>query len=124
MNIVRRHRFNSKVTALELGYGIIGRPLMNVICYLVGETLIDSAQTRMAAAMKSFIIDHRVKRLLLTHHHEDHSGNALALGRFHQIEVLGHHITAEKMAANRNTNRKRKAKCRRSIASVARRKRS
>lgn len=97
MNIVCRHRFNSKVTALELGYGIIGRPLMNVICYLVGETLIDSAQTRMAAAMKSFIIDHRVKRLLLTHHHEDHSGNAAMIAENCAAEVMGHPITVEKM---------------------------
>lgn len=97
MNIVRTHRFNSKVTALELGYGIIGRPLMNVICYLVGETLIDSGQTRMAAAMESFVRDRRIRRLLLTHHHEDHSGNAAMIAESCDAEIMGHPITVEKM---------------------------
>jgi hypothetical protein len=34
MNIVKLHRFNAHVSALEMGYGIVGRPLMNVHCYL------------------------------------------------------------------------------------------
>ena len=97
MKIVRTHRFNSNVTALELGYGIVGRPLMNVICYLVGDTLIDSGQTRMAAAMESFARDRRIRRLLLTHHHEDHSGNAAMIGENCDAESMGHPLTVEKM---------------------------
>jgi len=37
MKTVKKHPFNSQITALELGYGIIGRPLMNVYCYLTGK---------------------------------------------------------------------------------------
>lgn len=37
VKIVKTHRFNARVTALELGYGIIGRPIMNVLCYLESQ---------------------------------------------------------------------------------------
>ncbi len=55
MKIVKKHPFNSQITALEMGYGIIGRPLMNVYCYLIGDTLIDCGQAKMAGEMKSFV---------------------------------------------------------------------
>jgi endoribonuclease LACTB2 len=97
MNIVNLHRFNDHVTALEMGYGIVGRPLMNVHCYLIGNTLIDCGQSRMADEMKTFIRGHRINRLLLTHHHEDHSGNAALIATACGAEVMGHPITAYKM---------------------------
>jgi glyoxylase-like metal-dependent hydrolase (beta-lactamase superfamily II) len=97
MKIVKKRRFNSQVTALELGYGIIGRPLMSVYCYLIGDTLIDCGQAKMAGAMKSFVSTHRIKQLLLTHHHEDHSGNAAMIANECGAAVLGHPITAHKM---------------------------
>ncbi|MEE4112604.1 MAG: MBL fold metallo-hydrolase [Desulfobacteraceae bacterium] len=97
MKIVNQQRFNAQVTALELGYGIIGRPLMNVYCYRIGDTLIDCGQTRMADAMESFVLDHRIERLLLTHHHEDHSGNAAMIAKSCGALVMGHPLTAHKM---------------------------
>jgi glyoxylase-like metal-dependent hydrolase (beta-lactamase superfamily II) len=97
MKIVKKHRFNAQVTALELGYGIIGRPLMNVYCYLIGDTLIDCGQARMADEMKSFVSTHRINQLLLTHHHEDHSGNAAMIAKVCSAEVMGHPVTVHKM---------------------------
>lgn len=97
MNIVKLHRFNDRVTALEMGYGPIGRPFMTVHCYLVGDTLIDCAQTRMAGAMETFLSARPIRRLLLTHHHEDHSGNAAMIARTFGAEVMGHPVTAYKM---------------------------
>ena len=97
MKIINEQRFNSQVTALELGYGIIGRPLMNVYCYLIGDTLIDCGQAKMAGEMQSFILAHRVEQLLLTHHHEDHSGNAAMIAKSCGALVMGHPLTAQKM---------------------------
>lgn len=97
MNIVKLHRFNAQVTALEMGYGIVGRPLMNVHCYQIGDTLIDCGQSRMAEEMKTFIQAHRIHRLLLTHHHEDHSGNAAMIATACNAAVMGHPDTAYKM---------------------------
>ena len=97
MKIVNKKRVNSQVTALELGYGIIGRPLMNVYCYLIGDTLIDSGQAKMAGEMKSFVLANRIEQLLLTHHHEDHSGNAAMIAMACGAVVMGHPLTAHKM---------------------------
>jgi glyoxylase-like metal-dependent hydrolase (beta-lactamase superfamily II) len=97
MNVVKLHRFNAHVTGLEMGYGMVGPPIMNVLCYLVGDTLIDCGQTRMAEAMKTFIHGHRIRRLLLTHHHEDHSGNAAMIAMASDVTIMGHPITAFKM---------------------------
>ncbi len=97
MKIVKKQRINARVTALELGYGIIGRPLMNVYCYLIGDTLIDCGQTKLAGEMRSFVSAHRIKQLLLTHHHEDHSGNAAMIANQCGAVVMGHPITAYKM---------------------------
>lgn len=97
MNIVNLHRFNDHVTALEMGYGMVGRPLMNVHCYLIGDTLIDCGQNKMADEMKAFLLGHRIKRLLLTHYHEDHSGNAALVAKVCGAVVMGHPITAYKM---------------------------
>ena len=97
MKVVNKHRINSQVTALELGYGIIGRPMMNVYCYLIGDTLIDCGQARMAGEMKSFILANRIRQLLLTHHHEDHSGNAAMVAQTCGAVVMGHPLTVHKM---------------------------
>ncbi len=97
MKTVRLHRYRPGVNALELGYGPIGRPLMTVHCYLVGDTLIDCGQSRMAAQIRSFVADNAVHRLLLTHHHEDHSGNAAMLVQSENLTAWGHPITVHKM---------------------------
>ena len=97
MRTVKLHRYRSGVHALELGYGLIGRPLMTVHCYLVGETLIDCGQSRMVGQMKEFIRTNPVKQLLLTHHHEDHSGNAAMIARSCNAEIWGHPLTVQKM---------------------------
>ena len=55
------------------------------------------SKTRMAAAMESFVRDRRIRRLLLTHHHEDHSGNAAMIAESCDAEIMGHPITVEKM---------------------------
>jgi glyoxylase-like metal-dependent hydrolase (beta-lactamase superfamily II) len=97
MNIVKQHLFTGRVTAMELGYGIVGPPIMTVHFYHVGETLIDCGQTHMAAAVKAYVSDRRIRRVLLTHHHEDHSGNAAMIEAISGATVMGHAMTAYKM---------------------------
>jgi glyoxylase-like metal-dependent hydrolase (beta-lactamase superfamily II) len=97
MKTATLHHYHPEVKALEMGYGFIGRPLMTVHCYLVGDTLIDCGQSRAASEMRSFVSANPVKRLLLTHHHEDHSGNAAMIAQTCGTAVLGHRIAARKM---------------------------
>jgi len=74
---------------------------MSVYIYVLDGVIIDTGQSHMRKYVIEQLRNTQPHVILLTHHHEDHSGNASALGRFHQIEVRGHSITAEKMAANR-----------------------
>lgn len=99
MDIVNTHRFAGDVIGLEMGRGVVGPPLMTVYCYLVGDSLIDCGQSRMSRAMAAFVERHRIERLLLTHHHEDHSGNASLVSRRCGAGVHGHSVTVEKMQA-------------------------
>ena len=46
------------------------------IVYRIGDTVIDSGPSNQWSAVRRFIDEQPVNRLLLTHHHEDHSGNA------------------------------------------------
>jgi len=100
MHIVNSRQFG-KIEAFKFGYGPVGKPLMSAHIYVLDGIIIDTGQSHMRKYVIEQLRNTQPHVILLTHHHEDHSGNALALGRFHQIEILGHSITAEKMAANR-----------------------
>jgi glyoxylase-like metal-dependent hydrolase (beta-lactamase superfamily II) len=101
MNICRKKDFGP-VTAYQLGFSPIGPPLMSVHMYVVDTVLIDTAQYNMHADVMSMLKDHTVDMILLTHYHEDHSGNAAAIQRKFSADVLGHHLTAEKMNGGLN----------------------
>lgn len=87
------------VHAYQFGYSPVGPPLMSVHLYVVDTVMIDTAQTHMRAEVMEALKRHgAIDRVLLTHYHEDHSGNAAAIRRTFSADVLGHPLTAEKMA--------------------------
>ncbi|MCG8472135.1 MAG: MBL fold metallo-hydrolase [Desulfobacterales bacterium] len=45
------------------------------MAWRIGDTLIDSGPSNQWPSLKSFVIQEGVKKVLLTHHHEDHAGN-------------------------------------------------
>jgi glyoxylase-like metal-dependent hydrolase (beta-lactamase superfamily II) len=96
MKICRKKNFGP-VTAYQLGYSPIGPPLMSVHMYVVDAVLIDTAQRHMRDEAIGMLKEHAVERILLTHYHEDHSGNAAEIRGLFSAEVLGHSLTAEKM---------------------------
>jgi len=75
VNTVRRKLFG-EIEAFELGYGPFWNPPLTVHFYLLDGVAIDSGQRRMTAVARQIFERWRPGRLLLTHHHEDHSGNA------------------------------------------------
>ena len=48
-------------------------------CYAVDGLLIDTGLYAKRRAILDFAATHRVRRCLITHHHEDHSNNAIPL---------------------------------------------
>ena len=101
MNLVKKTVLG-KVEAIRLGFGPIGPPLMSVFLYVVDGLVIDTGQRNMQKVVVELLNEKKLDQILLTHHHEDHSGNAFVLGKRHQISVTGHPLTAEKMRSGYN----------------------
>jgi len=80
-----------------MGYSPIGRPIMSVYFYFLDGMLIDTGQSRMRRFALDAIGQRPVEAILLTHHHEDHSGNAAAFQKRSGASVYGHAITAAKL---------------------------
>ena len=96
MKICRKKNYGP-VTAFQLGSSPVGPPLMSVHMYVVDAVVIDTAQRNMRHEVIGMLKEHFVERILLTHYHEDHSGNAAEIRGLFSAEVLGHSLTAEKM---------------------------
>ncbi len=96
MNVVETKRYGP-VESFRLGYGPLGPPLMTVTLYLIDGVLIDTAQSRMRPAVLELLREKTITRILLTHHHEDHSGNAAALSARHGSLIQAHPLTAAAM---------------------------
>jgi glyoxylase-like metal-dependent hydrolase (beta-lactamase superfamily II) len=67
------------VTALRFVRRYLGQEVMPVYCFVLGDTLVDSAFPAASRQVQDFARQAGVRRLLLTHHHEDHAGGAAAL---------------------------------------------
>ncbi|MBI9090171.1 MAG: MBL fold metallo-hydrolase [Desulfobacterium sp.] len=70
---------------------------MGVHMYLLDGLLVDTGQSHMAKYALAFLEKKTVRKIVLTHHHEDHSGNAALISARHRAPVFAHAITAEKM---------------------------
>jgi glyoxylase-like metal-dependent hydrolase (beta-lactamase superfamily II) len=86
------------VTAVEMGSAPVGKPFMTARIYLLDHILIDSGLSHCRKDVLALLGQNRVDSLYLTHHHEDHSGNAAVIKKRFSIPVFGHPITAEKLA--------------------------
>ena len=92
-----RHKNFGEVEAYELGWSPFGPPAMTVHFFVVDSICIDTAFQRMQKETLAYLAEHQVHTLVLTHHHEDHSGNAASLKKALEVPVLGHPETVKKM---------------------------
>ena len=96
MNICKKKSFHD-VQYFELGYGWGGKPLLTTHFYYVDGLLIDTAQSHMKKPFIQIIKNLHIDQVLLTHHHEDHSGNAAVVKKMKDVCVYGHSLTIEKL---------------------------
>lgn len=87
------------VTGLKMGYSPIGKPLMNVICYQVDNILIDTGAKNTRKTLVKLLNIDAVDKILLTHYHEDHAGNAAFLQDEYQLPIFAHPLTCESLAS-------------------------
>jgi glyoxylase-like metal-dependent hydrolase (beta-lactamase superfamily II) len=86
------------VRSVEMSRMFFGRRLMTVRAYMVGDTLVDTGLSCMGKRVVQWAQAHQATRALVTHHHEDHSGNASALLRA-GLEVMSSDSTQKLVAA-------------------------
>ncbi|WP_193166296.1 MBL fold metallo-hydrolase [Microbulbifer hainanensis] len=65
------------------------------IVYRLGDTLIDTGPSNQWKFVKPFVQEKLLRQLLLTHHHEDHSGNAGAIHALTGVQPLAPEKTVE-----------------------------
>jgi glyoxylase-like metal-dependent hydrolase (beta-lactamase superfamily II) len=66
-------------TVLRMARTYRGREILPVYCYAVGDTLVDSGISSVGDEVVAAARRAKVARVVLTHHHEDHAGNAARL---------------------------------------------
>lgn len=91
-------KFNhEKIVGIEVGYGPFYPPLVTSFLYYLDGILIDTGMSRMRNGVSAMLEGFSIQTIALTHHHEDHSGNAAFLSALHGASVVGHPVTVEKM---------------------------
>ncbi|THB76048.1 MAG: MBL fold metallo-hydrolase [Desulfobacteraceae bacterium] len=86
-----------KITGFKLGWSLMGPPLMTVYCYVFDGIMVDTGQSHMAREVTEIAERFQVKQVYLSHHHEDHSGNASAVKEKNTAAIFGHELTVAKM---------------------------
>jgi len=84
MKLCKTHYFGD-ITGYELDYGYIGKPFMTTIFYSIGNILVDTGLSHMRKEVLELVRSKSIACVLLTHHHEDHSGNVAAIMKEKQI---------------------------------------
>lgn len=94
-----RTQTHGPVKAFRFVRKVAGRfPAVPVHSYLVDGLLIDTAMPRAEPHLAALWKSEPIKQAILTHYHEDHSGNAAWLQRERKIPVYGSPLTVELVA--------------------------
>ena len=91
----------STVTGIRVGRFNAGINTTFIV-YRVGDTVIDCGPANQWKAVKSFIEQEPVRQVLITHHHEDHSGNASSISRLTDVVPFAPDLAKAKLAAGYN----------------------
>lgn len=96
---IRSTRQYGPVEGYQFGYSPVRfvKPFP-VWCYFLHDTLIDTGQRHCQAHVLATFARKPIHQIVLTHFHEDHSGNAAALRRQHNCPVLAGELTAQRIS--------------------------
>lgn len=101
MIFAKKHSYGP-VTGFEVGIAPMGRPIKSVYLYHLDSILIDTGPHNLSKKVSSMINCSNVSSILLTHHHEDHSGNASLLKKQYKAPVYLHPYGVSKLSKGFN----------------------
>jgi glyoxylase-like metal-dependent hydrolase (beta-lactamase superfamily II) len=96
---VLRTSTHGEITRIWMVPGLLGRWLHSVSAYQLGDTLVDSGCPATARELAAWCEGRGIRRVVHTHHHEDHIGGDLELVRRQGVEVLAPPRTVPVLAA-------------------------
>lgn len=96
MGVVRRFAYH-EVAGLKTGRFDLALNT-SVVLYRLADTLIDSGPPNRWPQVRSFVLDRVPEQVLLTHHHEDHSGNGARIQREFGTRVLASSAAIQTLA--------------------------
>ena len=101
MGVRKRYQYQD-VTGIKVGR--INQGInTNFIVYRMGDTIIDSGPSNQWKYVKPFLDESSVSQLLLTHHHEDHSGNAHYISKRYGITPKAPQLAQAKLKTGYKT---------------------
>lgn len=86
MDVIKRFS-HEEITSWKLGTSWWGKPKIYVHSFLIDGLLIDTGHPYIQKSFLKTLSPERITKVILTHHHEDHSGNVEAIKRQHNIEA-------------------------------------
>lgn len=87
MNYIKKSNFED-VTLYKLGSALFGKPKVSVYSFLVDRLLIDTGHPKIGKEFAQALKNEPIDQVILTHHHEDHSGNVEELKKVKGIPVF------------------------------------
>jgi glyoxylase-like metal-dependent hydrolase (beta-lactamase superfamily II) len=81
------------VTLIRLDRTFLGRRLMSAYCYSIDGLLVDTAFARARAKLTSALLDLPIHSCVITHHHEDHSGNGAWIRQWAGVTPRTHELS-------------------------------
>ena len=95
MSILKKHTFG-KVTGYKMGYSLLGNPpFLTVYSYYVDGLLIDTGFRKLYNPFIKALKEQTIEQIVVTHYHEDHSGNAEALRAHYGVPLYMGEQTAQ-----------------------------
>lgn len=99
MRFCKSYDFPHGIKGYRLGWSPAGPPLMMVYAFSMGDIMVDTGQSHMGREALAIARERKIHRIYLTHHHEDHSGNAALIRSETGARVFGHPCARKKLSA-------------------------
>ncbi len=85
------------IQGFQFGSSLYGTPKMLVYVYFVDGLLIDTGHSNARKMILSHLTKLPVEQIFITHHHEDHNGNLVALQKHFQVPTYASSLCTEIM---------------------------